>query len=65
MDGHDFTQIIGALERAKSARGGQASVVICQTTKGKGVSFMENNPAFHGKAPSKEEMEQALKELAD
>jgi transketolase len=64
-DGHDFTQIIGALERAKSARGGQPSVVICQTIKGKDVSFMENNPAFHGKAPNKEELEQALKELAD
>lgn len=40
-------------------------MVICQTIKGKDVSFMENNPAFHGKAPSKEEMAQALKELAD
>ncbi len=63
-DGHDFTQIIGALERAKRHKG-QPSVVICQTIKGKGVSFMENNPAFHGKAPNKEELEQALKELAD
>ena len=64
VDGHDFTQIIDALERARRHKG-QPSVVICQTIKGKGVSFMENNPAFHGKAPSKEELEQALKELAD
>ncbi len=64
VDGHDFAHVIGALEKAKGHRG-QPSVVICQTTKGKGVSFMENNPAFHGKAPTKEEMEQALKELAD
>jgi len=64
VDGHDFGQIIDALEKAKTHRG-QPSVVICQTTKGKGVSFMENNPSFHGKAPNKEETEQALKELAD
>jgi transketolase len=65
VDGHDFTQMIDALEGAKSAKGGQPSVVICQTIKGKDVSFMENNPSFHGKAPNKEEVEQALKELAD
>jgi transketolase len=65
VDGHDFAQVIEALETAKSAKGGQPSVVICQTIKGKGVSFMENNPAFHGKAPNKEETEQALKELSD
>ncbi len=64
VDGHDFDQIIAALEKAGEHRG-QPSVVICQTTKGKGVSFMENNPAFHGKAPSREQMEQALQELAD
>ncbi len=64
VDGHDFTQIVDALEKAKAHRG-QPSAVICQTTKGKGVSFMENNPSFHGKAPNKEETEQALKELAD
>ena len=64
MDGHDFTQIIEALEKAKGHKDGP-SAVICQTTKGKGVSFMENNPGFHGKAPTKEQLEQALKELAD
>ncbi len=64
VDGHDFTQIIEALEKAKSQTDGP-SAVICETTKGKGVSFMENNPGFHGKAPNKEQLEQALKELAD
>lgn len=64
VDGHDFTQIIDALEKAKGHTA-QPSVVICQTTKGRGVSFMENNPAFHGKAANKEQLEQALKELAD
>ncbi|MCH7953314.1 MAG: transketolase, partial [Chloroflexi bacterium] len=39
------------------------TAIICQTTKGKGVSFMENNPDFHGKAPSDEQLAQALQEL--
>ena len=64
IDGHDFDAIISALKEAK-AHTGQPSVVICETIKGKGVSFMENNPDFHGKAPSPEQLEQALKELAD
>ena len=51
-------------EQAKAHTGGP-SVVICETIKGKGVSFMENNPDFHGKAPSPEQLKQALKELAD
>ena len=41
----------------------QPAVVIAQTVKGKGVSFMENNPAFHGAAPSDEQLAQALSEL--
>ncbi len=64
IDGHDFEAIINALEAAKAHTGGP-SIVICETIKGKGVSFMENNPDFHGKAPSPEQLEQALKELAD
>ncbi|MBI2848448.1 MAG: transketolase [Chloroflexi bacterium] len=61
-DGHDITQLLGAFEEAKNARG-KPSVIIARTVKGKGVSFMENNPDFHGKAPSKTEVERALKEL--
>jgi len=64
IDGHDFNAIIGALNEAR-AHTGQPTAVICETTKGKGVSYMENNPDFHGKAPSPEQLEQALKELAD
>ncbi len=64
MNGHDFAQVIGAIEEARSARGGQPTVVICETVKGKGISYMENNPDFHGKAPSPEQLEQALRELA-
>jgi transketolase len=39
-------------------------MIIANTVKGKGVSFMENNVGFHGKAPNKEELEQALRELS-
>lgn len=63
-DGHDFEAVIDALEEAK-AHTGRPTVVICETIKGKGVSFMENNPDFHGKAPDKEQTEQAYRELAD
>jgi len=63
VDGHDFTQLGRAFSRAKKIKG-KPTVIIAHTTKGKGVSFMENNPDFHGKAPSAEEVEIALKELA-
>ncbi len=61
-DGHDVSQLIEAFEQAKQVTG-QPSVIIAHTVKGKGVSFMENNPDFHGKAPNAEEMKIALKEL--
>ena len=64
VDGHDFTQLIDAFEQVKTIKG-QPTVIIARTTKGKGVSFMENNPDFHGKAPTAEQVELALKELAD
>lgn len=63
IDGHDFGQILAAFEQAGKAKG-QPSVIIARTVKGKGVSFMENVVDFHGKAPTKEEAERALKELA-
>ena len=63
IDGHDFGQILSALHEAKKTKG-KPAVIVAHTVKGKGVSFMENNVAFHGKAPSKEEAERALKELA-
>ena len=64
IDGHDMQQVVEALEKAKRGTG-KPVVIIAETVKGKGVSFMENNPDFHGKAPSPEQLEQALKELAD
>lgn len=60
--GHDLNQLIPAFEQAKQIKN-QPTVIIAHTVKGKGVSFMENNPAFHGKAPNAAEVEQALKEL--
>jgi len=62
VDGHDITQLVDAFERAKLVKG-QPVVIIAHTVKGKGVSFMENNPDFHGKAPNATELEIALKEL--
>ena len=63
IDGHDIQQIITALETAKNTRG-NPTVVIAHTIKGKGVSFMENNVDYHGKAPNKTETDMALKELS-
>lgn len=62
IDGHDFEQILSAFQAAEKVKG-KPTVIIARTVKGKGVSFMENNVAFHGKAPTKEEAERALKEL--
>jgi transketolase len=62
-DGHDLDKVLGSLAEAKKVRG-QPAVIIAHTVKGKGVSFMENNVDFHGKAPNAAELEQALKELA-
>ena len=62
-DGHDYPSLLSTINRA-GLRRTRPTVVIAHTVKGKGVSFMENNPGFHGRAPNKEEFEQAMKELA-
>ena len=64
IDGHSFPEVLNALDEARSVKD-KPSVIIAVTVKGKGVSFMENNPEFHGKAPSTEQLEQAFKELTD
>lgn len=61
INGHSFAEIHEAVTHAHASH--KPSAIICQTTPGKGVSFMENKPEWHGKAPSKEEAERALKEL--
>jgi transketolase len=62
VNGHDLSQLIAAFDEAKRVRG-KPTAIIAHTIKGKGVSFMENNVDFHGKAPTPAEMEKALEEL--
>jgi transketolase len=62
IDGHNMGQILSAYDEAKQVKG-KPSIIIAHTIKGKGVSFMENVVDFHGRAPTKEEAEIALKEL--
>ncbi len=62
IDGHDMVQILDALSWAVEPRDSPA-LIVANTLKGKGVSFMEDQPAWHGKAPNQEQMERALKEL--
>lgn len=63
IDGHDFKQILDATKKAQAVKN-QPAIIICHTIKGKGVSFMESNNHFHGVAPTADERERALKELA-
>ena len=62
IDGHDFEQVVPALQRARGAND-KPTVIVAHTVKGKGVSFMENNVKWHGVAPKPEEVTAALKEL--
>jgi transketolase len=62
VDGHSIPELITAFKEAPKVKG-QPTVIIAHTIKGKGVSFMENNPDFHGAAPNAMEVELALKEL--
>ncbi|MEW5758750.1 MAG: transketolase [Candidatus Omnitrophota bacterium] len=62
IDGHDIGKILEAYEEAKTIKG-KPSIIIAHTIKGKGVSFMENVVDFHGRAPTKEELCIALKDL--
>ncbi|MVX61213.1 transketolase [Enterorhabdus mucosicola] len=64
VDGHDIGALIEALAAAKSTDGTAPVAVIAHTVKGKGVSFMENQAGWHGKAPSREELDTALADLA-
>ncbi|MBQ3847404.1 MAG: transketolase [Clostridia bacterium] len=61
-DGNDIEQIKNAVNRAKRTKG-RPTMVICKTVKGKGVSFMENQYGWHGKAPNQEQRDQAIAEL--
>ena len=63
IDGHDFDEIDNAVNNALASD--KPSVIICKTVKGKGVSYMENNYSWHGKAPKDDEYAIAEKELYD
>ena len=63
IDGHNFEEILSALEKAKECKD-KPTMILAKTIKGKGVSFMENVCGFHGVAPTLEELERALAELA-
>ena len=60
-DGNDIEAVLAALEKPRKA--GMPRMILCHTVKGKGISFMENNAGWHGKAPNAEQTAQALKEL--
>lgn len=62
IDGHDYEQIINAINTAKKTKG-MPTMVVAKTTKGKGVSFMENQAGWHGSPPNKEQRDQAIAEL--
>ena len=62
IDGHNIDEIVSAIELAKNTEA-KPSIIIAKTIKGKGVSFMEDQAGWHGKAPSDEEMKEALEEL--
>ena len=61
-DGHDFGEMLSALDEAETVTG-KPTIIIAHTVKGKGVSFMEGQAAWHGKAPSREELRRALSDL--
>jgi len=62
IDGHDMTQIVDALQQAREVKG-RPVAILADTVKGKGVSFMEDQAGWHGKAPNLEELKKALDEL--
>ena len=62
IDGHDFSQIFDAFDKARACKG-KPTVIIASTHKGHGVSFMEDQAGWHGKAPNEEQARQAVEEL--
>ena len=62
INGHDFDQILSAYQEAAATKG-QPTVILAKTVKGKGISFMENDAGWHGKAPNDQQLEQAASEL--
>lgn len=63
IDGNDVRQVVESLQQAREQKG-KPTAIVCHTVKGRGVSFMENKVQWHGAAPNREQMEQALEELS-
>ena len=63
VDGHDFDALEAAFDAAEAEKG-RPSAIVMKTVKGKGVSFMENQAGWHGKAPNDEQYQAAMEELA-
>lgn len=64
VDGHDMSAVVEAIAEVNAVND-RPAVLLASTVKGKGVSFMENNPAFHGAAPNDEQFGQAMAELGE
>ena len=62
IDGHDFSQIFSAFDQARECKG-KPTAIIAKTHKGRGVSFMEDQAGWHGKAPDDQQAQQAVREL--
>jgi len=62
IDGHNISEVIDAYDKAEKIKG-KPTLILAHTVKGKGISFLENQNKYHGVAPTKEELEKALKEL--
>ena len=62
VDGHNYDEILSAFDKAKTVKG-KPSAIVAKTVKGKGVSFMEDQASWHGKAPNEEQYNQAMAEL--
>jgi transketolase len=62
INGHDLAQIDKALDQAEATKG-SPTFIVAHTIKGKGVSFMENDPEWHGKAPTPSEAVEAIREI--
>jgi len=62
IDGHNMEQILNALDKAESVKG-KPTMIIANTTKGKGVSFFENKVEYHGITPTREELAKAVVEI--
>ncbi len=63
INGHDMAQVVKSLDKATNMRNKKPTIIVSNTIKGKGVSFMELNHKFHGKAPNDEEYKKAIEEI--